>query len=96
MFLCLPSCSAMCSSRTMTEAHSSTWSQDLARGLASDLVDKYLFTKWSVRAGFPCLRLSFCARELALLHTVLKPAKQTMSPEGHLAVPSTFYNAHVL
>ena len=96
MFLCLPSCSAMYSSRTMTEAHSSMWSQDLAQGLAPDLVDKYLLTQWSVRAGFPRSRLSSHARKLALLHTALQPAEQTMSPEGHLAVPSTFYNAHVL
>lgn len=34
------------SSRTKTKAHSSAWFRDLARGLAPDLVDKYLFIKW--------------------------------------------------
>lgn len=96
MFLCLPSCSATHSSRTMTEAHSSVWSRDLAQGLAPDLVGKCLLTQWSVRAGFPRSRLSSHARKLALLHTALQPAEQATSLEGHLAVPSPFYNAHVL
>lgn len=63
------------SSMTKTEAHSSLRSQSCPQ----DLVNKYLFAKWQLRAGFPGLSLPSCVRELAAGHTVTGTAEHTVS-----------------